>query len=80
MDEYYLSKEDWETIAGLGVGGLKDPKILTAAKVIVHEEVREAAHFWFCEEMLIILLRYNASEHPIPFHKAQDLGKAQKKL
>lgn len=24
--------------------------------------------------------RYNASEHPIPFHKAQDLGKAPKKL
>ena len=26
------------------------------------------------------LLRYNASEHPIPFHKAQDLGKVPKKL
>jgi len=24
--------------------------------------------------------RYNSSEHPIPFHKAQDLGKVPKKL
>lgn len=24
--------------------------------------------------------RYNASEHPIAFHKAEDLGKASKKL
>jgi replication factor C subunit 1 len=24
--------------------------------------------------------RYNASDHPLPFHKAQDLGKAPKKL
>ena len=24
--------------------------------------------------------RYNATEHPIPFHKAQDLGKIPKKL
>lgn len=25
-------------------------------------------------------IRYNTSEHPIPFHKAQDLGKVPKKL
>jgi replication factor C subunit 1 len=25
-------------------------------------------------------VRYNTSEHPIPFHKAQDLGKVPKKL
>jgi replication factor C subunit 1 len=32
MDEYYLSKEDWETIVELGVGDNKDVKIATAAK------------------------------------------------
>lgn len=26
------------------------------------------------------MFRYNASEHPIPFYKAVDLGKAPKKL
>jgi len=26
------------------------------------------------------LARYNGKEHPIPFHKAQDLGKAPKKI
>lgn len=30
--------------------------------------------------MLTIRFRYNATEHPIPFHKAQDLGKVPKKL
>lgn len=29
---------------------------------------------------LLLLFRYNASEHPIPFHRAQDLGKIPKKL
>ena len=27
-----------------------------------------------------VCLRYNANAHPIPFHKAQDLGKAPKKI
>ncbi|KAF9449482.1 DNA replication factor C, large subunit [Macrolepiota fuliginosa MF-IS2] len=61
MDEYYLSKEDWETIVELGVGDHKDVKIPTAAKSSFTR-------------------KYNASEHPIPFHKAQDLGKVPKKL
>jgi len=28
MDEYYLSKEDWDTIVELGVGDSKDDKVL----------------------------------------------------
>lgn len=30
--------------------------------------------------LIFVCLRYNANEHPIPFHKAQDLGKAPKKI
>lgn len=30
--------------------------------------------------MLMAFDRYNAQEHPIPFHKASDLGKAPKKI
>lgn len=30
--------------------------------------------------IILICLRYNANAHPIPFHKAQDLGKAPKKI
>lgn len=30
--------------------------------------------------LLILLSRYNTAEHPIAFHKAQDLGKLPKKL
>ncbi|KAF5363955.1 hypothetical protein D9756_001043 [Leucocoprinus leucothites] len=61
MDEYYLSKEDWDTIVELGVGDHKEVKISAATKSSFTR-------------------KYNASEHPIPFHKAQDLGKAPKKL
>lgn len=32
MDEYYLAKEDWETIVELGVGDQKDVKLSTATK------------------------------------------------
>ncbi|KAF8900823.1 replication factor RFC1 C terminal domain-containing protein [Gymnopilus junonius] len=65
MDEYYLSKEDWDTIVELGVDEKRDDAVLkkipTATKTALTR-------------------KYNSTDHPIPFHKAQDLGKAPKKL
>lgn len=65
MDDYYISKEDWDTIIELGVDEKRDDavlkKISTATKTALTR-------------------KYNSSEHPIPFHKAQDLGKVPKKL
>ncbi|KAI0269334.1 DNA replication factor C large subunit [Gloeopeniophorella convolvens] len=65
MDDYYVSREDWDTIVELGIGDQKDDvvlkKIATATKTALTK-------------------KYNSREHPIPFHKAQDLGKAPKKL
>lgn len=65
MDEYYVSREDWDSIVELGLGEQKDAvvlkKIATATKTALTR-------------------KYNARDHPIPFHKAQDLGKAPKKL
>ncbi|KAG5643238.1 hypothetical protein DXG03_001287 [Asterophora parasitica] len=65
MDEYYLSKEDWDTVVELGVDDHKDDLIL--------KKISAATKSAFTR-------KYNASEHPIPFHKAQDLGKVPKKL
>ncbi|TFK35074.1 replication factor RFC1 C terminal domain-containing protein [Crucibulum laeve] len=65
MDQYYLSKEDWDTIVELGVDDHKDELVL--------KKVPGATKAAFTR-------KYNASEHPIPFHKAQDLGKLPKKL
>ncbi|KAJ3861108.1 purine nucleotide binding protein [Lentinula novae-zelandiae] len=65
MDEYYLSKEDWDTVVELGVGEQKDDLIL--------KKIPAATKTTFTR-------KYNSSEHPIPFHKATDLGKAPKKL
>lgn len=44
---------------------------------IIHEEVISSL---VCDDGLIIIDRYNASEHPVLFYKALDLGKAPKKL
>ena len=83
MDEYYLSKEDWDTIVELGVDDRRDDvvlkKITPATKTSltrkwVQERDRSSPVIW------LLLFRYNSREHPIPFHKAIDLGKPPKKL
>ena len=65
MDDYYISREDWDTVVELGIGEQKEDvvlkKIATATKSALTR-------------------KYNSSDHPIPFHKAQDLGKIPKKL
>ncbi|KAG2014211.1 purine nucleotide binding protein [Coprinopsis cinerea AmutBmut pab1-1] len=65
MDEYYLSREDWDTILELGVD--------THNMDLVAKKISTATKSAFTR-------KYNATEHPIPFHKATDLGKAPKKL
>jgi replication factor C subunit 1 len=65
MDDYYISREDWDTVVELGLGEQNDAivlkKIATATKTALTR-------------------KYNTRDHPIPFHKAQDLGKVPKKL
>jgi len=58
MDEYYLSKEDWDTILELGVDDKRDQ--------IVAKGISTATK-------AALTKKYNASEHLIPFHKAQDV-------
>ncbi|KAK0490419.1 replication factor RFC1 C terminal domain-containing protein [Armillaria novae-zelandiae] len=64
MDEYYLSKEDWDTIVELGVDQNRDELTL--------KKISPAVKSSFTR-------KYNGQEHPIPFHKGQDI-KAPKKL
>ncbi|KAH7927047.1 DNA replication factor C, large subunit, partial [Leucogyrophana mollusca] len=65
MDEYFLSREDWDTIVELGVDQNKDDLVLKKINASTKASLTK---------------KYNSTEHPIPFHKAQDLGKAPKKL
>lgn len=65
MDGYYLSKEDWDTIVELGVDDRKDDLVLKKISTAVKTALTR---------------KYNSTEHPIPFHKAHDLGKVPKKL
>ncbi|KAF9040693.1 purine nucleotide binding protein [Panaeolus papilionaceus] len=65
MDDYYISKEDWDTIIELGVDDKKDDLVLKKIPAATKTALTK---------------KYNSTEHPVPFHKAQDLGKAPKKL
>lgn len=80
MDEYYLSKEDWDSVVELGVDQNKDDLVL--------KKISGATKAALTKKYVIFLtmhnsyqqyaLRYNASDHPIPFHKGQNIGKPKK--
>ncbi|KAF8341289.1 replication factor RFC1 C terminal domain-containing protein [Cantharellus anzutake] len=59
MDQYYISKEDWDTIVELGVGDY--------AQDVVMKKIPSAVKS-------ALTRKYNSSEHPVPFHKATELG------
>ncbi|KAG5650076.1 hypothetical protein H0H81_000853 [Sphagnurus paluster] len=63
MDEYYLSKEDWDTVVELGLDDHKDDLVL--------KKISAPTKSAFTR-------KYNSTEHPIPFHKGQDIGKPKK--
>ena len=65
MDEYFLTREDWDTLVELGVGEQAD--------TLVTKKISTATKTAFTR-------RYNTREHPVAFHKAEALGKAPKKL
>ncbi|KAF8318220.1 DNA replication factor C, large subunit [Clavulina sp. PMI_390] len=65
MDEYFVSKDDWDTIIELGVGDY--------AQDFVMKKIPGATKS-------LLTKRYNASEHPIPFHKGTDFGTKVKKI
>lgn len=65
MDTYYLSKEDWEVIVELGVGDRRNEQVL--------KKISAGTKTSFTK-------KYNSLDHPVAFHKADDLSKAPKKL
>ena len=65
MDDYYLSREDWDTVVERGLGDFRDEAVL--------KKIPTATKTAFTR-------KYNSREHPIPFHRAQDLGKVPKAL
>ncbi|RDX48557.1 DNA replication factor C, large subunit [Lentinus brumalis] len=65
MDEYFLTREDWDTIVELGVGDNNDTQVL--------KKISTATKTSFTK-------KYNSRDHPVAFHKAEALGKAPKKI
>ena len=65
MDDYFLNRDDWDTLVELGLGEQRDDtvlkKIATATKTALTR-------------------KYNQRDHPIAFHRAQELGKPAKKI
>ena len=87
LDDYFLSKEEWDTIVELGLGPNNGEvtlkKISSATKSTL---TRKCVIFSIiiCFNILFscppLFVRYNATDHPVAFHKAQDFGKAPKKI
>jgi replication factor C subunit 1 len=65
LDEYYLTKDEWETIAELGIGENDSEALL--------KKIPGATKSSFTR-------KYNAMSHPIPFHSGDDVGKPSKKI
>jgi len=66
MDEYYLTKEDWDAIVELGIGeGFSQEEVL--------KQIPTATKSAFTR-------KYNSSDHPIPFHKDDGSKAKAKKL
>ncbi|OBZ65494.1 hypothetical protein A0H81_14619 [Grifola frondosa] len=65
MDEYFLTREDWDTIVELGLDQYKDSVVL--------KKISTATKTSFTK-------KYNSRDHPIAFHKAESLGKVPKKI
>ncbi|KAG8852748.1 hypothetical protein FRB91_006029 [Serendipita sp. 411] len=64
MDDYYLNKDDWDTVMELGVGGHNEEFL---------KSVPTATKTAFTKT-------YNASDHPVAFHKGTDLGAPIKRI
>ncbi|EKM58972.1 uncharacterized protein PHACADRAFT_157248 [Phanerochaete carnosa HHB-10118-sp] len=65
MDDYFLNRDDWDTLVELGLDEYKDEVVL--------KKITPATKTGLTR-------KYNAADHPIAFHKATDLGKVPKKL
>ncbi|CEL59747.1 Replication factor C subunit 1 OS=Schizosaccharomyces pombe (strain 972 / ATCC 24843) GN=rfc1 PE=1 SV=1 [Rhizoctonia solani AG-1 IB] len=65
MDEYYLSKDEWDAMLELGIGSNRSEefasKISTATKTAFTR-------------------KYNSTDHPIAFHKPQEFGRPSTKI
>ena len=84
MDEYYLSREEWDSLVELGVGDRIDTQVLkkisTATKTAFTKKSVPRIHrlFPILSKLISRFLRYNSSEHPLPFHKATIFGAPKK--
>lgn len=63
MDEYYLTKEEWDGLMELGIGENTAKPLLDKVKTTTKSAFTR---------------KYNSSDHPIPFHKGTDIGPMKK--
>jgi len=62
MDEYYLSKEEWDYLVELGVGSRNEDAVL--------KKIPGPTKANFTK-------KYNSTDHPVAFHKATLFGKTK---
>lgn len=63
MDDYYLSKDEWDAVLELGIGENSGEPILKKIPAATKSALTR---------------KYNSSDHPIPFHKATEITQSRK--
>jgi len=63
MDDYYLTKDEWDALVEMGVGELTCEPLL--------KKIKPATKTAFTRQ-------YNKADHPIPFHKGTDIAPMKK--
>lgn len=63
MDEYYLTKDEWDGLVDMGIGDNSGEPLL--------KKIKPATKTAFTR-------KYNAGDHPIPFHKGTDIVGAKR--
>ena len=75
MDEYFLTKEDWDGILELGVGvnDMEGIKIESQSKASFTRVYVFHFRTGFTHTLLTLECRYNQQSHPLPFMKASQV-------
>ncbi len=73
MDDYFLTKDDFDAIMELGVGSMTSDgfKIESSTKAAFTRAYVEG--LWFVGSPMLTIQRYNAQSHPLPFMKASNV-------
>lgn len=74
MDSYYLTRDDFDALKELGVGPQDEERVqIDTATKAAFTRTLVSQKYVCTNQLLIIIPRYNAMSHPVPFMKASNV-------